>query len=272
MSEMPLQSNNVTTRERSTTPVELGGSVPFWAVYKREVSAYFRSPVAYAIAFALLMFLGVLVNGYIAQANGQGPADSTLAPSLLTFLMFLIAPLLTMRLLAEESREGTLEVLMTLPMGDFQFVLGKWLAAWTYYTVLLLLTLVYHVVFTIIGVPDSGAVFGSYFGAWLYGGAVLAICMIWSAVTEDQIVAAFLGAASVLVLYLADVISLWVGGQDGTNSAIANFVRELGLTAHYNATMARGILRAEDVVYFVFLIIGALFITTRIVETRRWRA
>lgn len=275
MSDTPMQPNNTVTHDYSPpadAPVEYGSTLPFWAVYKREVAAYFRSPIAYAIAFALLLFLGVLINGYITQANGQFPADSTYAPGLLTFLMFLIAPLLTMRLLAEETREGTLEVLMTLPMGDFQFVFGKWLAAWTYYTVLLLLTLVYHFIFVTIGTPDLGAAFGAYFGAWLFGGAVLAVAMIWSAVTEDQIVAAFLGAATVLVLYLAEVAAIWIGGQAGTNSEIANFVRELGLTAHYDATLARGILRPEDILYFVFLTIGALFITTRIIETRRWRA
>lgn len=249
--------------------VEVGGALPFWAVFKREFGLYFRSPIAYAIAFAMLFFISLLFNAYVGQGNGQFPADSTYAPGLLTFLTFLIAPLLTMRLLSEETREGTLEVMMTLPMGDFQFVLGKFLAAWAYYTVLLLLTLIYHLILLSIGTPDLGAAFGAYFGAWLYGGAVLAVTMIWSAITEDQIVAAFLGAATVLVLYLADAASSWLS----TNSpGAAEFVRELGLTAHYDATLARGIIRPEDILYFVFMMIGALFITTRIVETRRWRA
>ena len=176
-----------------------------FAVFKREVGLYFRSPIAYAISFALLLFLGVLFNAFITQANGQFPADASFAPNLLTFLMFLIAPLLTMRLIAEESREGTLEVLLTLPMNESQFIIGKFLAAWAYYTVLVLLSVIYYYLMTLVGVPDQGVAIGAYVGAWLYGGAVLAITMIWSAVTEDQIVAAFLGAATVLVLYLAEV-------------------------------------------------------------------
>ena len=242
-----------------------------FAVFKRELALYFRSPVAYAIAFAVIFFLSVLFNGYVTQANGQFPADATFAPGLLTFLLFLIAPLLTMRLLAEESREGTIEVLMTLPMNESHFIIGKCLAAWAYYTVLLLLTLVYYFIMAAIGVPDQGQAIGAYFGAWLYGGAVLAVAMIWSAVTEDQIVAAFLSAATVLVLYLAEVAAIWVAGQQ-TASGAADFIRELGLQAHYNATLAQGVIRAEDIVYFIFMMIGALFITTRIVETRRWRA
>lgn len=242
-----------------------------FAVFKRELALYFRSPVAYAIAFALMFFLAVLFNGYVTQANGQFPADGTYIPSLITFLLFLIAPLLTMRLVAEEAREGTLEVLMTLPMNESQFIIGKFLAAWAYYTFLLLLSLIFLVLMALVGIPDMGAAFGAYFGAWLYGGAVIAVSLIWSAVTEDQIVAAFLSAATILVLYLAEVAAIWIAGQQQT-SAMADFVRELGLQAHFNSTMAVGVIRAEDVAYFVFLMIGALFIATRIIETRRWRA
>ncbi|MBN1966931.1 MAG: ABC transporter permease subunit [Anaerolineae bacterium] len=242
-----------------------------WAVYKREVRLFYRSPIAYGVAFALLFFVAVLFNAYISQANSQYPADSTYVPGLLSFLLFLVGPLLTMRLLAEESREGTIEVLMTLPLSEWHFIVGKFLAAWTYYTSLLGVTLIYHAILTQIGVPDLGAAFGAYFGAWLYGGAVLAITMIWSAITEDQIVAAFLGAATVLVLYLAELAASWVSTQPGMSVA-ADFVREMGLQAHYGSTMALGIIRAEDVLYFVFLMVGALFITTRIVETRRWRS
>jgi ABC-2 type transport system permease protein len=243
-----------------------------WAVFKREITLYFRSPIAYAIAFALVIFLSVLFNGILVQANGQFPADAGFAPNLLTFLMFLIAPLITMRLIAEENREGTLEVLMTLPMNESRFIIGKFLAAWAYYTFLLLLTVVYYFLFTIVGVPDQGVALGAYLGAWLYGGAVLAITMIWSAVTEDQIVAAFLGAATILVLYLAEIAAVWISGQQATPSAAADFVRELGLQAHYNATLAQGVIRGQDIAYFLFVIMGALFITTRLVETRRWRA
>ncbi len=255
-----------------------------FAVYKREVSLYFRSPVAYAIAFALLFFFGLLFSANIGQVvdynlqatqSGQAPVTAEtftgFVPSLLTFLLFLVAPLLTMRLLAEETREGTLEVLMTLPMSESAFIIGKFLAVWTYYTVVLLLTLVYLIILNSVGVPDFGRAFTAYFGAWLYGGAVLAVTMIWSAVTEDQIVAAFLGAASVLVLYLAETASSWASQQAFTEG-LAGFIRELSLTAHFDSTMLQGIIRAEDVLYFLFLMIGSLFITTRLVEVRRWRA
>lgn len=244
-----------------------------FAVFKRELASYFRSPVAYAIAFALLLFFGLLFSNSLSQANQQAPADQVnFIPSVLTFLLFLVAPLLTMRLLSEEAREGTLEVLMTMPITEAQFIIGKFLAVWTYYTVLLLLTASYYVVLTIVGIPDTGRTFGMYFGAWLYGGATLAITLIWSAVTEDQVVAAFLGAATVLVLYLAEVAASAIGNLPNVNPSLGAFIRELGFQAHFETTMLNGVVRAEDVLYFVFMIIAALFITTRIVEVRRWRS
>lgn len=269
MTDQPIQMTDAAPRAERR--VRTGAALPFWAVFKRELSLYFRSPIAYGVAFAVMLLLGILFNGYLNANNGLGPANSSVIPGFFSSLAFVIVPLLTMRLIAEENREGTLEVLMTLPMGEGQFILGKFLAAWGYYTVLVLLTAVFYIILTIVGTPDQGEAFGAYFGAWLLGGAMLAVTMIWSAVTEDQIVAAFLGAVTVLILYFADFAADWFATQFNS-PALADVVRELGLGAHYYSTMARGVIRAEDVLYFLFLIAGALFITTRIVETRRWRS
>lgn len=254
----------------------------FLAVYKREMLQFFRSNIAYAIAFGMMVFLGLLFASNVyggVQANLSGysqqpiTADQIALSTLgvLSFLMFIIAPLLTMRLLAEESREGTLEVLMTLPMSDWAFVLGKFFAAWTFYTVLLLLTLVFILLLSTIGVPDPGLTLVAYLGAWLYGGVTLAISMIWSAITEDQIVAAFLGAATVIVLFLAGDLAQLLSSRAGLAGA-SEFIRTLSLPAHYQDTMLVGVLRGEDISYFILVMIFALFMTTLIVGSRRWRA
>ncbi|MEO1644171.1 MAG: ABC transporter permease [Chloroflexota bacterium] len=260
-----------------------------FAVYKREVALYFKSFIAYGITFALMIFLGLYFQGRVAsvvQQTAQGapaPPAANLASSMLgifVFLMFVISPVLTMRLLSEESREGTLELLMTLPMSDWVFVVGKFLAAWTFYTFLLALTLV-HVLLLWNGnifepmnsgnPINPGVFFVAYLGAWLYGGTTMAVSMIWSALTEDQLVAAFLGVTSVLILYLAaDLGNVFAGGAIGNN--VAEIIRELGLTTHYHATMLEGLLRAEDIAYFVLMIAVSLFITILIVGTRRWRS
>ena len=255
-----------------------------WAVYKRELGVYFRSGIAYGIAFALTLFLGLYYSSIARQLvdlnlspNQFGGNQTTTADDLVSltlnifiFLLFIVAPLLTMRLLSEETREGTLEVMMTLPIKDYAFVIGKFLAVWTYYTVLLGITYIYVIIANMLAKPTDNLVMSMYLGAWLYGGAVLALTMIWSAVTEDQIVSAFLGAATVLVFFLIDTVVIWAG--ETISQGVANFVGELGLTTHYHQTMMVGIIRAQDVLYFVLLILASLFITTRIIETRRWRA
>ncbi|MEO0560757.1 MAG: ABC transporter permease [Chloroflexota bacterium] len=261
-----------------------------WAVFKRELAVYFRSPIAYAVAFAVYFFIGLLFVGNLIQVvaintqllGGQGqqfgqqPIPATVlfnATQLITFLMFLIGPLLTMRLIAEENREGTLEVLMTLPMNESSFVIGKFLAVWGYYTILLALTVVQVFLLSWVGALDAGTIATSYLGAWLYGGAALAVCMIWSATTEDQVIAAFLGATTILVLYLSELGAEYANSLTASGDAglLSTIFRELSLTAHYGNTLAVGLVRAHDILYFVLMIVGALFITTRIVETRRYR-
>lgn len=254
----------------------------FFAVYKREIALYFRSFIAYGVAFALIGFIGLLFMGNLsfalqqqAQYQSSGIAGTDLARfnlEIFTFLMFLIAPLLTMRLLSEEAREGTLEVLMTLPMGDWAFVVAKFFAAWTYYTFLLGLTLIHVLLITMLPTEiNTGLLVSMYLGAWLYGGAALAVSIIWSAVTEDQLVAAFLSAATILALFLAESISVIVSDQQLVAGASA-FVREVGFSAHFQSTLLAGVVRAEDITYFILLILIALFVTTLIVGTRRWRA
>jgi ABC-2 type transport system permease protein len=255
---------------------------PIRAVFLRETFQYFRSPIAYGVAFALLFFMGLWFSAQVsfaARGDQFQPVDPTSVISttigVLTFLLFLVGPLLAMRLIAEEAREGTIETLMTLPINESSFIIGKFLAVWGYYTVIILLSLTYALALNVMGGElDAGRIFGIYYGAWLYAGAVLAVCTIWSAITEDQIVAAFLGAATILILYVVEILVSFISNL-GTQAWVLNLqegVRELGLTSHYNSTIAEGLFRAHDLLYFLFLIIAAMFITTRLVEIRRWRA
>ncbi len=253
------------------------------AVYKREVALYFKSFIAYGIIFALMLFVGLLLQSQLSdivnfiQQGGQIPATVNAANlaigslNTFVFLLFVVSPLLAMRLISEESREGTLEILMTLPISDWVFVTGKFLAAWTFYTFLLALTLIHVWLLSLLGPINMGVIGIAYLGAWLYGGATMAVCMIWSALTDDQLVAAFLGVTTVLALYLASQLGQSFEGNFLAANA-AQFVRELGLITHYQATMMEGLLRAQDIAYFVLLIVISLFITTLIVGTRRWRA
>jgi len=251
-----------------------------FAVYKREVTLYYKSFIAYAITFALMLFHGILFQAEISIAytvigqGGQADNAANIVIGLLytfVFILFVVSPVLAMRLISEESREGTLETLMTLPISDWVFVVGKFLAAWTFYTFLLGLTLIHLLLLAQLGTINYGVIGVAYLGAWLYGGATIAVCMIWSAITEDQLVAAFLGVTTVLALFLASQLGqIFEGNLLAAN--VSQFVRELGLQSHFQDTMLVGLLRGEDVAYFVLMILVSLFITTLIVGTRRWRA
>lgn len=239
-----------------------GMSIVFW----REVGQYFASPVAYLIAFALLLLTALLFNGDLTFSMTVKPADPALIPSFLSLAMVFFAPLLTMRLLAEESREGTLELLLTAPVSDMAVVVGKFLGAWFYYTILLLTTFVYQVILLAITQPDLGHAMSAYIGIWLYGGATLAVGLLFSSFTENQIVAAFLGISVLLLLWLGDL-----AGEIVANLDLARILRQLSLGGHYTTSFGVGLIRFEDIAYYAGIIVVMLFITIRIVESHRWR-
>lgn len=235
-------------------------------IYRRELGTYFTSPVAYLIAAAFLLYTGIAFNQDLAFAITVRPVDPALVPRILTQMLILVAPLLTMRLLAEETREGTLELLLTAPVSDASIVLGKFLAAWTYYTFLLALTLVYQVILVRISFPDMSHTLGAYIGIWLYGGATLAVGIVFSALTESQILAAFLGMIALLILYFGESV-----GQIVANIDLAQIIFNLTLQGHFTPTFAEGVIRGEDIVYYAGLIVVMLYLAMRLVESRRWR-
>ncbi|GAB4508582.1 MAG: ABC transporter permease [Anaerolineae bacterium] len=236
-------------------------------IFRREIGQYFASPIAYLIAAAFLLVTGLIFNNDLTSAIGNRAPDPAAVPLFLSFAMVFFAPLLTMRMLAEETREGTLELLLTAPVTDTNIVLGKFLSAWAYYSVLLLVALITQiVVLSSIATPDLGHTFAAYLGIWLYGGAALAVGVLFSATTENQIVAAFLSMSFLLLMWLGDLAGEIVGSIE-----LANLIRKLSLQGHYGVSFAFGLVRAEDVVYYAGIIVIALFISIRIVESRRWR-
>jgi ABC-2 type transport system permease protein len=235
-------------------------------IFRRELAAYLTSPVAYLIAFAVLLMSGFLFNNDLALRNGREATSSAVILSYFALFTIFFAPLLTMRLFAEENREGRLELLMTLPVRDGDLVLGKFLGAWGYYTLLLALTLIYQVALIWLSPPDLGVAFSNYLGLWLMGGATIAVGMIFSALNENQIVAAFLTLAALILLWSADQV-----GQVITSREVASVVRSFSFQTNFVYSFSIGIVRLDSVVFFVSVIAVALFITTQIIESRRWR-
>jgi ABC-2 type transport system permease protein len=169
-----------------------------WIVAQRELAAIFVQPIVYVFAIVMVIITGYVfaINlSFYVQSFGSGPPpamDGTL--DLIAFLMMIFAgPAISMRLLSEEQRSGTVELLMTLPVRDGEVVVGKWLAALIFYLVTLLLTLIYPFILLRFGNPDVGPIATGYLGALLWGAAILAIGVLASALTENQIVAFYSG-------------------------------------------------------------------------------
>ncbi len=238
----------------------------FLTIFRRELAQYFTSPIAYLVAFAVLLLNGLVFNNDLTTRNGHNQTDPTVVLNWFAFLTLFFAPLLTMRLMAEENREGTIELLMTLPVNDSDIVIGKFLGAWAYYTLVLVLTGVYQVIIVWLAPPDIGLIFSSYIGLWLYGGAALAVGLLFSAFTENQIVAGFLSVAALILLWLSDRVGTLINDR-----TLAVFARTFSFQSHYVYSFAVGVVRLDDIVFFVGVIAVLLFTTTRLIESRRWR-
>lgn len=238
-----------------------------WVVFRRELAQYFTSPFAYLIAAAVLVFTGVLFTQDLLQRSSESTTiNPAFIPSVISFTLVFFAPLLTMRLLAEEKREGTYELLLTAPVPEGSVVLGKFFGAWFYYSLLLACTFVYQFILASLTPIDFGHTACAYIGIWLYGGATLSVGLLFSALTENQILSAF---GSIIVLLL-----LWIGdaaGQIIGNIDVARVIRGLSLQGHYSSSFEQGLLRAEDAAFFAGIVVIMLFLTIRTVEASRWR-
>ena len=230
-------------------------------IARRELLAYFISPIAYMVSAVFLLIAGYLFSLILIQSR-QATMEG-LFFNIMVVLIFVV-PLLTMRLLADEQKTGTIEILLTAPVRDWEVVLGKYLAAMGMFGVMLACTLYFpFILWRVGGTPDWGPILTGYLGLILLTSAMMAIGTLTSAVTENQIVAAVLGFGILLLLWLIDA-----AGNIATGSASA--LTYLSLPTHYN-DFARGAINLEDVVYYLSVTIGSLFIATRMLETRRYR-
>lgn len=247
------------------------GSV--WIIFKREIRQYFTSPIAYLVAFAMLFLTGLFFVADMQRRSAANlPADGTAGLSFLAFTMIFFGPLLTMRLLAEENRDGTMELMLTLPIQDSAIVLGKFLGAWVFYSAVMSVTISYQLILFEVGFPDVGTIMAGYIGIWLYGGAVLAVGLLFSAMTENQIVAGFLGMVALFVLWLADSVgALFSSVNMDVGIETARFVRTLSLRSHHANSFMVGVIRLEDIVFYVGMTAVMLLIAIQIVASRRWR-
>ena len=240
----------------------------------RELRVYFGSPIAYVITTVFLLVTGFLfidsLTGAFREASLRGFFIGETLGGLLgetinaTFFVLLLGPALTMRLLAEETKMGTIELLLTAPIRDFEVVLGKFMAAFVIVLLLLALTLYYPLLLALFSNPDPGPIVSGYFGLILLGGFFLSVGLFASSLTTNQIVSMVLGLAFLILFWFLDKAA---DIFRGTPASILEFVSP---RTHFNE-FARGIIDTESVIYLLALTAIFLFFTVRSVESRRWR-
>jgi len=240
---------------------------PIWVIIRRELASTFTSPVAYVF---LVIFL--LLNGFFTFTAGGffERGEASLASFFMwhPWLYLVLVPAAGMRVWAEERRAGTLELLLTMPIGAWQAIIAKFLASWIFLAVALALTFPAVVTVNELGDPDNGPIFAGYVGSLLLAGAYLAITCMTSAMTRNQVVAFIVSVVLCLFLILAgfnpitDLLTRWA------SPAFVDAVAGFSVMNHFDG-FQKGVIAVRDIVFFLSVIGFALFATGVILRNHR---
>jgi ABC-2 type transport system permease protein len=249
-------------------------------IANKELKSYFASPIAYLLMAAFGLIFGIffwfsvrsfMMQGMQAQMMGQQQPmnvnDWIIRPLLGfagTITLFLV-PMITMRLIAEEKRNGTIELLLTSPITDLEIIIGKWLGAMALFLCILAMSLINLAMLFIWGKPDLQPVLVAYLGLILQGGCLLAIGELVSTMTKNQIVAGGVTFFVCLLLYLLNVLTEFNSGP------VSQVIAYISLVTHLD-NFSKGLLALKDVVFYFSMTFFALFLTARSMESLRWRA
>jgi ABC-2 type transport system permease protein len=229
-------------------------------IAKREFRGYFNSPAAYIVICMFLLLMGFFFwNPFflINRASVRSMYD------LMAVLLLPTAPALTMGLIAEEKRTGTIEILLTMPVKDTEVIIGKYLAALGLLGVLLLCTLAYPISVSTLGHLDWGPVFAGYFALLLEGGAMLAVGVLASSWTDNQLIAFF---TSGMICFVFWIVSRFLPFMPQTAASVVEW---LSFDYHFQ-DLVRGVLDTRHIVYFLSVIGFSLALAFRSLESRRW--
>jgi ABC-2 type transport system permease protein len=250
------------------------------AIWQREMKSYFVSPIAYVVLTVFLFLSGffffslltAVVQSTMMQAQmGQGsqPID---VPGIVTRSLFqttsvvllFIIPMLTMGLFAEEKKRGTIELLLTTPVGNFQALAGKYLASLTFLVLMFLSSVITIAPLFVYGRPEWKTIFSGYLGMFLYGAALLAIGLFISTLTENQIVAVIITFGISLVLWLIDAFS---ASATGVAKSVISY---LSVISHLD-DFIKGVIDTSHIIYYVTFAFVGLFLAYRSLESMRWK-
>ena len=229
-------------------------------VFRRELRSYFNSPVAYVVIIVFLSIIGWFFTSNLFLMN---VSSLRVVFELVPLIFLFFVPAITMRLLAEEQKSGTLELLTTCPVRDVEIVLGKFLAAWTLLAAAITPTFLYVITVAALGSLDLGPVLTGYLGLLLMGGVYIAIGILASSLTENQIVAFILSFLIILALFLMDKVLMYVP------EALASTMEFLAIDSHFS-NIARGVIDSRNILYFASLLGFSLYLATVSLERRKW--
>ena len=249
------------------------------AIAHKELKSYFSSPIAYiAIGMWALLygwFFVAILAFFVRQGMqmgqfGQGPQSMNINQQMIrpllqnvTILILFLLPMVTMRTYSEEKRSGTIELLLTSPLTDFQIVLGKFLGAMGLYAVMLAVTLIHIGLLFVYGHPEWKPILTAYIGLLLLGGCFVAVGLFISSLTKNQIVAGMVTFAVFLLLW----VITWIGGSFPAIEGLTNY---LSIIDHFD-DFGKGVLDTTHLIYYVSFITFGLFLTAKSVDSERWR-
>lgn len=238
-----------------------------WVIIKRELAAYFATPLAYVFIVIFLAMSGALTF-FMGAFFERGQADMTSFFTFHPWLYLFLIPAVSMRLWAEERKTGTVELLLTLPTPTWTIVFGKFIAAWAFIAIAIAMTFPLWITVNYLGEPDNGVIVASYIGTLVMAGAYLAIGSCLSAVTKNQVIA-FIISSVVCFLFLMSGLELVQSFFQGwAPEFVLDALRSLSFLTHFN-TIIRGVIDLRDVIYFASMIGVFLYANTAIVDLTR---
>ena len=243
----------------------------FWRnasiIAKRELGSYFGTPLAYVFAVIFVSLTGAFAF-FVGGFFERGQADLQPFFNYHPWLFLMLVPAIAMRLWAEERNTGTIELLMTLPISAAEAVVGKFLAAWAFIGIALLLTFPMWITVNILGKPDNGVIFASYLGSWLTAGAFLAIGSCLSALTKNQVIA-FIVASAVCFLFVMSGTEFVLNAfRPWAPRFLIEIISSLSVINHYSQ-ITKGVLNLSSIVFYLSLIAFWLFANVIVVEQRK---
>lgn len=232
-----------------------------FAIAQREAKSYFSSPIAYVLIAAFLLINGFL---YVLILNYNKEAELGMLFHDIAITLLLLSPVITMRLIAEERRTGTIELLLTAPVTDIEAVVGKYFGAVFVYLVMLVLTLHFPLFLFAFGNPDKGPIISGYLGLFLMGSCFLAVGVFTSSFARNQIVAAVFGFGVLLLLWLFSASAQIFSGP------IGSVIQYISIYEHFN-NFTRGIIDTQDIIFYISFILIALFLAVKVIQNKKWK-